>query len=306
MNAMAAAHRQDLVSKLHNFELLGEIITWDLSHNTKVRYADLVQALEDSGLETKVARALLPRYAFSRAANKMAEQRIIRFKGQTQNKLAFQLTKEYLDSAKEQFIYDFEATLLLEKDTGAIEVLSSALTSAECQSLAEHAARLLNEAMDNRTTTDVTNVIKRLFDRQADLFPVRNAGSVYFVPNQHVAFVDKVEQFVSRLNGNVNRFPVPAGTQRGDKSVQEAVTEGMQQVVGEFFDALSTFGTDTRPSTVTRALDRIEKARFKLESYKVYLADERDQLEEKLRLAEVEMNKKLQEILTAKAAAKES
>ena len=48
--------------------------------------------------------------------------------------------------------------------------------------LATLAQEELDEAMGVRTAGDVTAVIQRLFDRQADLFPIREQGGCYFVP----------------------------------------------------------------------------------------------------------------------------
>jgi hypothetical protein len=283
-----------------NFQLLGEIITWDLSSDTAVKFADLVTALQDSGLETKVARELLPRYAFVRAAKKMAEQRIIRCVGEANGRLAFQFTKEHLDSTAGRFDYDYEATILLDKDNGSIEVVSTTLNDAECQKLAEHARDLLQTAMENRTTADITRVIKRLFEKRADLFPVREAGSVYFVPDKHAAFVDSVETFVTRLSGRLNRFPVPEGTQKGNKSVQAAVTQGLQQVINEHAAAVAEFGTDTRISTINKAIEKVETTGFKIEAYAQYLDTEKQKLVDTLGLIRAQMKQKLEEVLSLK------
>lgn len=298
-------NRNEYVNRVQGLELLGEIITWDLNPNTQITYQDLISALSASDLDSKVARTLCPRYGFARAAKQMAEQRIIRFVGESQNKLAFQFTKEYKDSSQERYNYDFEATLTLEKDSGAIEVTSTVLTNEQCQHLAELAKRLLVLAIENRTTADVTRVIKRLFEKQADLFPVRDNGSVYFVPQRHMAFVDKIQHFVQGLQGRINRFPVPAGTQHGNRSVQEAVSEGIQAMIQEHSQAVTEFGTDTRISTVQRALDKIQKTQFKIEAYRELLDTERDKLDEALQLTKVETQKKLEEIMAAKSTLQE-
>jgi hypothetical protein len=305
MTAAEFTARNEYLRQTQSLELLGEIITWDLNPNTKITHTDLVSALSAAGLETKVARELCHRYAFARAAKQMAEQRIIRFVGEAQNKLVFQFTKEYKDSTQERYNYDFEATLSLEKDTGFIEVHSTALTSQQCQDLAEHAKTLLRQATETRTTADVTRVIKRLFEKKADLFPVRDNGSVYFVPNRHTAFVDQIQNFVIGLQGRINRFPVPAGTQHGNKSVQEAVTEGIQLMIFEHSQAVDEFGTDTRLSTVQRALDRIQQTQFKIEAYQDLLTDQREKLDEALAMARIQTQKKLEEVMAAKATLQE-
>jgi hypothetical protein len=299
MHAVATAY-QEIINKTAGLSLLGEIITWDLKENTRIRYADLLQSLNVYGLDEKVLRQLAPRYAWARAAKKMMDSRIIRQVAETPDKLAFQFTKEYKDSQQEQMNYDREAKLILEKSNGDITVESDILPEQDRNELASKASQLLAEAMDNRTTADVTNVIKRLFERHADLFPVRAAGSVYFVPVTHSEFVDRVQGFVNALEGTLNRFPIPAGTKHGDTSVKQAVTNGMQQLVQEYQDALETYGTDTRPSTVTKALERLETTEFKIETYKMYLEDEAANLNTKLEGLRQLMKQKLADILTAR------
>lgn len=306
MNAMAAVHRQEIVNQAAGLELLGEIITWDLPYNTQTTYANLISALQSAGLETKVARALLPRFAFARAAKKMAEQRIIRHVGESENKLAFQFTKEYKDSTQDRFNYDFEATLLLEKTSGYIEVESDTLTPAQTSEMAQLARNLLAVAIENRNTSDVSRVIKRLFEKKADLFPVRESGSVYFVPDRHSSFVDQIQRFVEALNGRLNRFPVPKGTQHGNKSVQEAVSEGIQQMIKDHIDAVESFGTDTRESTINKAIARLEVTKFKIEAYKDYLSSQEDKLAESLDLVRVQMKQKLDAVLSARVTAENS
>jgi hypothetical protein len=299
MNAMAALNRDTFVEQTRGLQLLGEIVTWDLQANTAVKYADLTSALSTAGLDTKVARELLPRYAFTRAARKMSDERIIRQVGEVEGKLAFQFTKEYLDKASDRFVYDFEATLTLEKDTGNLDSHSDQ-PYVERQRVLEHAKQLLAEAMENRTTADVTRVIKRLFEKNGDLFPVREAGSVYFVPNLYTEFTDKMQLFVTLLNGRMNRFPVPAGTQQGNKSVTEAVTEGLNRVIAEYKEAVEQFGTDTRVSTINKALARVEKTKFKLQAYGDYLDQRREDLSLSLHNVQERMREKLAEVLAAK------
>ncbi len=57
--------------------LLGEIITWTCAGVT-VKYADLIAALKEAGLDESVARELAPRHAFTRACKKLSDARITR------------------------------------------------------------------------------------------------------------------------------------------------------------------------------------------------------------------------------------
>ena len=66
-------------------------------------------------------------------------------------------------------------------------------------------------------------------------------------------------QGIKLLNGNLRRFPVPAGTPHGDRSVKEAVAGGIASLIEEHRQAVALFGSDTRASTLERAAERIKQ-----------------------------------------------
>src|SRR5262245_10136499 len=73
--------------------LWGEVISWTRP-GAAVRYADLVAALRDDGLEESAARPLLARHACARACHKLARHRIIRPVAEDQSSITFQFTQE--------------------------------------------------------------------------------------------------------------------------------------------------------------------------------------------------------------------
>ncbi|HEY1377754.1 MAG TPA: hypothetical protein VGF55_13225 [Gemmataceae bacterium] len=259
-------------------KLLGEVISWTCP-GIAVRHADVVAALRDAGLDESVARVLLPRHAFARACKKLAHDRIIRPVSEDAEAITFQFTQE--SRVGDKYEYTLETMLRLEKATGKVR--------CDLAGLATLAQDLLDRAIDHRTGSDVTRLIQRLFDRHADLFPVREAGGVYFVSQAHAAFVDRVQQFLNRVNGRLARFPVPAGTPHGDRSVKDAVADGLATLIAEHREAVAGFGEDTRRDTLDRAAERIRLTRHKLEAYSTYLADARDRLADELAVAAREL-----------------
>jgi hypothetical protein len=267
--------------------LLGEIITWSCP-GVSIRHAALIQALREAGLDEKVARELAPRHAFTRACKKLSERRIIRAVSEDSHELRFQFTSEQLEGGR--FRYDLEAVLALDKHTGRV--------SCDVPNLATLAQEQLDQCIANRNGQDVTRIIQRLFEKNADLFPIRDRGGCYFVPERHAGFVDQIDSLVRALKGSLRRFPVPAGTAHGDRSVKEAVASGIAALIAEHSAAVEGFGADTRPDTLTRAAERIRQTRFKLESYAAYLAEERARLERDLADAQAALRAKV-ESLTA-------
>jgi hypothetical protein len=217
--------------------LLGEIITWTCN-GVAVKHADLINALRDAGLDEGVARELAPRHAFTRACRKLARDRIIRQVGEDEKSITFQFTSKRRDS--DRFEYTLETLLSLEKESGKV--------SCELAGLATLAQERLDEAIVARTGGDVTRAVQKLFDRQADLFPIRPQGGCYFIPAMHSAFTDKIQIFLSKLNGQLLRFPVPAGTSEGDRSVKEAVACGLAAMIDEHRAPPSPASARTRAS----------------------------------------------------------
>jgi hypothetical protein len=268
-------------------KLLGEIITWSCA-KISIRHIDLIQALRDSGLDESVARELAPRHAFARACKKLAQQRIIRQVAEDETTIKFQFTAEHREG--DHFAYDLETMLTLDKTTGKV--------TCDLHGLATLAQEELDRCLEARTGGDITRIIQKLFERRADLFPIREQGGAYFCPQEHVFFVDQVQAFLGRLNGKMNRFPVPAGTPEGDRSVKESVAAGLSALIEEHQSAIETFGADTRQSTLERAAERIRQTRFKVEAYSAYLAEEKNRLEKNLFVAAQKLRAKVECLAT--------
>jgi hypothetical protein len=274
--------RNGLLAAPAGAKLLGEILTWSCA-GLSIRHADLVAALRDSGLDEGVARELAPRHAFSRACKKLAEARIIRQVAEDETTIAFQFTEERKNH--DRFEYQFETLLVLEKATGQV--------SCPLPGLATLAQDELDRCIAARTGSDVTRIVQRLFERQADLFPIRDQGGCYFCPAEHGSFVDRVQAFLGRLGGALKRFPVPAGTAHGDRSVKEAVAAGLGAVIADHRAAVDGFGADTRQDTLERAADRIRQTKLKVQGYAAYLAEEQARLEQELAQAAAALRAKV-------------
>ena len=272
-------------------QLLGEVISWTCSGVT-VTHAALMTALKGADLDENVARELAPRHAFTRACKKLSDQRIIRQVGEDESTLRFQFTAEHREGDK--FEYMLETMLTLDKRTGRV--------TCDLPGLAALAQEQLDRAIDARTGSDVTRVIQKLFERQADLFPIRPQGGCYYVPQRHAAFVDKVQTFLGRINGHLLRFPIQAGTAEGDRSVKEAVAAGLAALIAEHRQAIETFGEDTRDDTLTRAAERIRQTQYKIQAYAEYLNEEKSRLDRELATARQELRAKVEHLATASVA----
>ena len=272
--------------------LHGEVIAWACP-GVSVTHTDLVRAIEDAGLDPGVARELAPRHAFSRACKKLSDQRIIRPVAEDQTTVTFQFTQE--SRSDDKFEYTLETMLTLDKQTGGV--------TCALPGLATLAQEELDRCISARTGSDVTKVVQKLFERQADLFPIRPQGGCYFTPHRHVAFTDKIQEFLNRVGGRLLRFPVPAGTDEGDRSVTQAVADGLAAVVADHRAAVAQFGADTRADTLERAAEKIRSTKFKLSAYAEYLSGERERLDRAVADAERELRAKVEQIAAEPALA---
>ena len=283
MTTTMTAGRNGFPAVAPGTRLLGEVISWTCPA-VAVRHRAVVEALRDVDLDESVARELAPRHAFSRACKRLARERIIRPLREDQTTITFQFTRESRQDGR--FEYELETLLVLDKATGTV--------SCDLPGLATLAQEHLDECIAARNGSDVTRIIQRLFERNADLFPIRERGGVYFTPAEHAPFVDRVQAFLGKVNGRLSRFPVPSGTPHGDRSVKDAVAAGIAALIGEHRAAVAAFGSDTRESTLERAAERIRLTRHKIEAYGCYLAEERGRLERDLATASTELRAKVE------------
>jgi len=272
--------------------LLGEVIAWTCA-GVAVTHPALLAALRDAGLDDGAARELAPKHAFTRACKKLCDRRIIRQVAEGEATVTFQFTQESRDG--DRFDYHLETMLTLDKKTGRV--------TCDLPGLATLAQEELDRATEARSGADVTRVIQKLFDKHADLFPVRPQGGVYFTPVRHAGFVDRVQVMLGRLNGQILRFPVPAGTGEGDRSVRESVAAGLTALIDDHRAAVAAFGEDTREDTLKRAADKIRATRLKVEGYAELLADHKARLDRELATARDELRVKVERLATVPVTA---
>lgn len=255
---------------------IGEIITWSVGLNgRKVPYTKIAESLRACELPDKYARQLCNRYAFARACRKLQQQRIIRIVKVEGDLMTFQFTAETKPGeGVDRFNYELETMLTLNKKSGEI--------TCGIPGIATTAKEMLEDCIGNRTASDITNIVQRLFGTHADLFQVRDQGGAYFVPEMHLDFVGKVERFLVVMGGKMNRFPIPEGTANGDAAVKDVVAAGLAAMITKHREAISNFGQETGERAVEGQAKRIEATRFKLKCYAAYLEERREWLESEL------------------------
>ena len=244
-------------------DLLGEIITWD-AQSAEIDVQKIRQALTDTGLDTDYARDLSTKSAFSRAATHLKENRTIDkvVENAKAQEITFQLTRKAVNDGVMQF--DYETQITLNTQSGDI---SCGIPEIEAQAQA-----LFAHAMQVRTATDITRMVQKMFKDRADLFPINpSKGIAYFVPDAHKGFTSKVKDFMDKVGGTLWLFPVPKGTDHGNASVRDAVSNGLEALLAELNEAVEQWDDSTRNDTVKRKLEHWRAIKHKAESYATYL-----------------------------------
>lgn len=270
----ATTNRENLIEDLSQLPLIGEVFSWSLLENRGLKnsYIDVTNSLQQNGLDSSIAKEFTPPKAFTRACMKLKEQRVIDVIRNDSDEILFQFSKrsstEDTDEGGTEYEYRKEAKILLNKSSGQL--------SCKDPSLKEHAQKLLDQCMEERTTGDITNILDKLFKVNSDLIPIGNG--VFFIPSMYISFNEKVEGFMKDLGRKVVRLPVPKGTAVGDKSVQEVVFTHMKKLIDDMKGAVNCFTPKTRESTQDAMVERINSTRTKAEAYVTLLGDYQEEI----------------------------
>jgi hypothetical protein len=289
----------NVLAETAGLQLLGEVITWT-TPNGGTTYVSMREALRAAGLDPDVAKVILPKNAFTRAARRLQDEGVFDAVPTTDPsaQLAFQLTGKSLVTSPtaavgttQEWNYAKRETVYLDPNAGTI---SAADKQLEAQVQAE-----INRAISHRTGNDVTQVLGRLFDGQLGSLVHLDAG-VYFVPTGHAPFLGQVDQFLRQVGGRLNRFPVPKGVAAGEKSIQEGVEAHFQKLIDNHETAIQEFGVDTRAGTLEGAAEKISHTRVLIESYAQYLQDRKDDLLAAVDAARAKLEERVAELTKEK------
>jgi predicted transcriptional regulator len=262
------AKRQELQMQLNGHNLLGEVVCWNARSEKAHQYQDVLDALDKAKLDKEVAKKIMPRFAFTRACKELTDQAVIDVLKDSGDIIKFQFTKKFVKN--EEWEYAKDCTLELNKRTGEI--------TCKKKELQTQAQKLLDKSIQERTTSDITKIVQLLFEQNAEMFPLRDQGGVYFVPVEHTKFTVQVGNFLKEIGGSMNRFPVPAGTDVGDAAVQDAVATAILNLVKEHEQSIDLFSVNTRQDTMENAANKIKATRVKIEAYATYLQDRSSEL----------------------------
>ena len=276
-------------------DLAGEVITFKSGRCGSTNVGRVREALAEAGLDPTEAKDLLPANAFRRALRQMSKDRTIDQLVDTDDgQIRFQLTEKTTNDLG-LVEYDRDAVLTAD-DQMRVECL-------EDPDLALTAETLIATVINERTATDVKQLVKRMFVKSTsrELFCINSEnGGTYFVPESHRSFTSKVDDFLKLLGGELGRFPVPRGTEEGNASIGSAISEGIEQYVQQLDSAVEDWDVGTMGGTQARAAGHYQEAVFKAEAMREFLGDKVEQLQARVEKSRDAMARKIMQLTAEK------
>lgn len=262
---------------------LGTIVTW--KSPSSVDLVSLRSALTAEGFDPDLAKDMLPRSAFSRAARDMTEGRIIRKVEEDDTTIKFQFTKEFLDKQHSEIDYTKETAAYLDKSTGQVTASDQVIASL-CNSL-------VKAHMAKRQSQDVTRLVQKIFLTQGgDLAALRDAGGVYFVPAHFYKLQQRTKRFLAAIGGRLNEFSLETESDT-QASVAQGMAEYLNGLVVDFRNSCQNLSPDSRSFLQFRRMKEIGELRDKLEMHKDLLGGFVRSIESEIEQAENHLLAKL-------------
>ncbi|MCP4507209.1 MAG: hypothetical protein GY826_12580 [Fuerstiella sp.] len=232
---------------------IGEIVSWTSPKSVSID--DLRDAMIKAAIDTDMAKDMAPSNAFRRAIHKLEDNRVIRQTKNEKESVYFQFTAEHLSGG--EFHYSKECEVRLDKKTGRVHCTDSTL-----RTLAQHH---IDNEIKSRGAADVTRIVQKMFDDSGDLFPLRDAGGVYFVPEIHKSICESVEILLTEIGGSMKRWEMGAST-RNTQNAAVAVRDTIMGMVVEYREHLKDLKSDDE-NKMAKAVQKINTIRFKLDAY---------------------------------------
>lgn len=303
MTTLITSHNPS-ASKVDDKELAGDILTWDVPSKI-VKVADVRKAATNAGLNADVIEDLAHKSAFTRAVNRIkGDERIVERVDRDGDRVRHQFT--YESTVGMMIKHVFEATVELDVKTGKVTT-----PTLGQERLAQQIEKYMAQEQDERNSSDITRLVKKLCKDNADLWPINpSKGVAYFCPSDFHEFADKLERWLTDVTGDpcaLSRFPIRVGTERGKQALSNVLRIGMDNLLSELEEATGSFnmnpeeGSVTRKGTVERKIGEVETVVLKLEAYDNYL----DKCRTEFRQRATEINRKFQRQLTTLTEAKE-
>lgn len=267
-------------------------LEWHTISDVEITRDDLIQKLQEKGLEAYIPRPISPSDAFRRATSELAKNNVdtsdenikvnylVREVYSDRKEIVRHIVVERINKEGKWLYYKpEEAKIRYDKENDIVEKHANTI-ELEC---------LLNEAMELHNKYKVTYNSRHIREMVANILSsmspisVRPSGGVYFVPKKYEAKLKDLIALINELgNSEGYRIPVISSTENKDM-VRKKLKDHIKGAINEAADYLRN--TEKINTSIANAkLELLKQVRQDYEEYKIVLNDELEDMEMALEL----------------------
>jgi hypothetical protein len=217
-------------------------------------------ALEASNLDPMLARDLSKRYCFTRAKNRMQADGLIDEIDETPDRWTWQLSRRFREA--EHLGYEFDSAFWFDKLSQGVGADSNALLERVRELFASYGGLYL--------PSDLTKVIRRIFERQKGMVPLRHSGAIYFVPAENRILMNRVAAFIKDLGGDCITADIGADNAPIRDKAQEMLVESVRKDLDGIVNELRELSADGDTLSARKAGSRWKELLVQLDRIKTF------------------------------------
>lgn len=218
------------------------------------------KALEVSGLDPKEVCNLSERYCFTRTKNILRAEGVVDAVSEDEQRWTWQLSEKYVQDNK--LSYAYRAQFWFDKATQSI--------GADSLELTEKARELFAHYQVTYLTSDTSTLIKRIFEKQKGVLSLRRSGVVYFVPQEHLALLEKIQLFAKEIGAQVITAPIGADNREVREKTLASLNEAVRADLKKLVDELAELKAAGESLTPRKAKKRWQAVIGEIERIKTF------------------------------------
>ncbi|MGB9812456.1 MAG: DUF6744 family protein [Thermovenabulum sp.] len=275
-----------------NTSILG-YLCWFTIHEVKYKVDHIKSIMQDVGIpESYHPKAINDVDAFKRATSSLEKEKLptndpniyenilIRDVSNNKNAVVRKVVKETVDANNRRLAYKETADIILDKKTGRIEMISLGNESFDI-----NIEKVYKEYKENYDGSHIRRIVRDILWSMNPI-AVRPSGGVYFVPKMHKEMLEKLENFVEKINCEF--FTIPLMDQAKSRDMlYEKYNEQIDQSIKEIKELIIT---EQNPQKLSKILSQTANMMKEIEMYETMLNKDLEHLKEKVNIIKKQIN----------------
>lgn len=257
----------------HGFKILGETIWWRIK-NVVIARDDLLALLDKHGLDKGyVPKAIRVRSAVLRTLDALAEDGLLERIIEDPEFTVFQWSDRNVDKDRERAEYREKVVFKYWKKEARLEASEPLLQTVVDALMIKYGEAFL--------TQDVRGALTNLlYSKHGMAFSLKEEGGIYFVPDEHRDFVDRLQALIKDLGPqcNLRRLAIPNTPESQEEVGASYVDSFMRDIAtlrGEIakLEAAGTYRNDTLDKKRALLMDAYERAKVYMQMVSIDAKD---------------------------------